>query len=294
MKTASDEFKAILALDAFWKADLFVITLLDGTVLRVTNWPDPLTVSGLTYQPAAISLSNRDNDSAHSGGGGGMEQKQGLEVAQLVLDWGWDDTPIVGTLPGGAALRAGIFSRAQIVRSRIVMRPSLPVSTSAGAVQVFSGRFADMDGDRFGGTFNAESDLSLLNADMPRNLYQASCIWTLYGIGCGLTPVNTAGTVSSGATKTVIPCSLSQASGYFNRGKVAFTSGANAGLRRAVKVYTSGSLAIYPALPYVPASGDGFNATPGCDKTRLGGCTFFNNLARFRGYPFVPAPETAI
>lgn len=38
-----------------------------------------------------------------------------------------------------------------------------------------------------------------------------------------------------------------------------------------------------------------FTAYPGCDKTNgSGGCAKFANTARFKGFPFVPVPETAV
>jgi len=48
-------------------------------------------------------------------------------------------------------------------------------------------------------------------------------------------------------------------------------------------------------LPFAPAAGDVFTAYPGCDKTQAT-CASpkFSNLVNFEGFPYVPAPETAI
>ena len=45
-------------------------------------------------------------------------------------------------------------------------------------------------------------------------------------------------------------------------------------------------------LPNVPAVGDTFSVFPGCDKTKTTCAGKFSNIARFRGFPFVPVPET--
>ena len=50
---------------------------------------------------------------------------------------------------------------------------------------------------------------------------------------------------------------------------------------------------LYP-LQSVPAAGDSFTVYFGCDHTP-GTCqSKFNNLANFRGFPYVPPPQMAI
>ena len=85
-----------------------------------------------------------------------------------------------------------------------------------------------------------------------------------------------------------------QAAGYFDQGIVSFTSGANAGLTRTVKSYdpATGFTFALP-LPVAPSAGDTMTARPGCDKTLAQCRSKFNNANRFRGYPWVPTPETA-
>ena len=49
---------------------------------------------------------------------------------------------------------------------------------------------------------------------------------------------------------------------------------------------------MYP-LPFAPSPGDAFTVYAGCDHTQ-GTCQGrFNNLANFRGFPYVPPPELA-
>jgi len=53
------------------------------------------------------------------------------------------------------------------------------------------------------------------------------------------------------------------------------------------------SLSLMYPLPATPAAGDAFTVAFGCDHTR-GTCQGrFNNLANFRGFPFVPPPQIA-
>jgi hypothetical protein len=49
---------------------------------------------------------------------------------------------------------------------------------------------------------------------------------------------------------------------------------------------------LYPLL-VVPAPGDTFTVTFGCDKT-MATCNLFSNIQNFRGFPYVPPAETAV
>jgi len=49
---------------------------------------------------------------------------------------------------------------------------------------------------------------------------------------------------------------------------------------------------MYP-LPFAPATGDGFNVAFGCDHTQSTCVAKFNNLMKFRAFPYVPPPQLA-
>ncbi len=80
----------------------------------------------------------------------------------------------------------------------------------------------------------------------------------------------------------------------YSHGTLEFQGGQNAGSLFQLKNASGSLLTLAQPLNYVPAKGDQFVIWPGCDHTRgAGGCAKFNNLSRFRGFPFVPPPETA-
>ena len=64
------------------------------------------------------------------------------------------------------------------------------------------------------------------------------------------------------------------------------------GISRTVKSYAGGQFVFILPLPYDPTVGDTFSVYPGCDKTQAVCQSKFNNVARFRGFPFIPVPET--
>jgi uncharacterized phage protein (TIGR02218 family) len=138
------------------------------------------------------------------------------------------------------------------------------------------------------------SDLVILDYDMPHNLYSTTCVHVLYDSGCGVIrgTYSVSGTVGSGSTESVINTSVA-AAGHA-QGSIVFTSGLNANVRATVRSVVPGtSLTLMYPLPDPPSTGDAFTVAFGCDHTR-GTCqSKFNNLANFRGFPFVPPPQIA-
>ena len=142
------------------------------------------------------------------------------------------------------------------------------------------------------------SDLELLDVKIPRNVYQAGCMNTLYDAACGkdrdaLTVRGAAVVGYPAPTKNAFVTNLQTTNAFFDLGAITFTTGANAGVSRTVKSYWYNYLLqVITPFPFAPAAGDLFDIYPGCDKT-LAACTGkFYNAARFRGQPFIPSPET--
>lgn len=164
-------------------------------------------------------------------------------------------------------------------------------------VYLFEGLVSDATADRSKAELTVSAATLLLNIDMPRNVYTAGCIHTVFNGGCGLIKANFANpsAVLSGSTNRVLLCGLTQAQGYFDLGTITFTSGANAGVTRTIKAYDVGAISLSYPLRTAPAVGDSFIAYPGDDKRMTETCAAkFGNLPNYRGFPFIPVPEATI
>jgi hypothetical protein len=94
--------------------------------------------------------------------------------------------------------------------------------------------------------------------------------------------------IAAGSSQNIILCGLSlQASGYFNNGTVAATSGVNNGMSRTVKSYNPGSITLVAPFPNVFTTGDTFNITPGCTKNFSGAIQSFNGSATDGSTPLI-------
>lgn len=223
---------------------------------------------------------------------GTIRSTTGIEVDSLDVTLMSDADVTVQGLPLPQFARMGGFDGARVSVDRHFSASW--TSASCGSLNLFTGRVGPVDITGLGVKLTVNSDLELLNVKMPRNIYMAQCIHTVYGPGCGLAAASftVTGNTTSGSTALSINCNLAQAAGYFDLGTIAYTTGPNAGEKRSIKTHTSG--VIVPSFPfdYAPGAGDLFQAKPGCDK-RYATCNSvkFSNGANFRGYEFIPAPE---
>lgn len=292
MKTASPGLLALLASRQFFVADLFLFTLSGGQQLRYCSGEADITWDNATWSTGGTSgpYFIREGNNAR------CRWKTGVEVDTLVFDVIPGSASIAG-LAFPSAVQKGVFDGAELTLYRAFM-PAYG-NVAEGTVIMFAGRVAEIDIGNSLITFTINSHLELLNQKLPRNLYQAGCINTLFDTACALnaeTFAVSSVTVAGSAAHSII-ATLAANTGYFDLGKILFTSGVNNGISRSVKSYVRGApgvIALMSPLPSAPANGDTFKIYPGCDKQQNTCSGKFGNGLRFRGFPYIPENETAV
>lgn len=261
MKPASPALISLLASDSFLYADLYTFTLRSGAVLRYTNADIDLTYGGNLYR------SGGEVSGYALVEGGRMRSVKGLEVDTTTITMAPGVNDVINGIPLLKAARQGLFDRAGVLKQRLFMARWGDVS--AGAIVIFSGEVSDVEPSRTLVTLTVKSDIYLLNINMPRAVYQAACTHSFGDSGCGVNRASYAEShaAAGGTTALVIAAATGRAVGYFTLGTLQFTSGANAGLSRSVKSNDGTSIQVFSPFPNVPAAGDLFTVTPGCDKT---------------------------
>jgi len=313
MKTAKWEAStgallALLATRRFVWGDLYTITLAGGGVLRYAKGDTDWTVQGNVWVHGGPAVEHPDRKPT-------MHQKVGTDVdtwqfslipRPFDLITGAPFPDMIGNVPMLNAIQAKVLRGAvvEVDRAFLPAWPTFPrpvALTPTGTLNVFTGRVASVDLDRSSAMISLNSHLELLNLNMPRNLYQAGCGHVLFDGGCTLNAAlyATAFTVAAGSTKSelVVEGALPAGSGTYALGRVAFTSGLNAGYTRSIRTMTaSGStlqLKLVAPMPFPVTAGDTLTAWPGCDK-QLTTCQAFGNSANFGGEPYIPSPELAV
>lgn len=283
MKNATKSLKQLLATGKFITADLYTFDLTSGYKLYFTSYDVPLTYNKNTYLPALLTRTM-------------TTQKAGLMVDSMNITCNFDETDLIDHVPIIQAFVAGTFDNAFLTLDRVFMPTDRPLDTSAGAVYMFSGR-VDID---YAGRTTVEliikSISELFNMQLPRNLWMPTCQHTVYDAACCLNKASHTvyGTVASGSTKNMITTNMINPDGYFDYGVLVFTSGKNNNVRMSIKKYAKGVFYLTRSTPYEPAPTDMFYVYAGCDKILKTCRDKYNNANNFRGFPFVPRPETVM
>lgn len=301
MKTLSPALRALIATRQFYVVDLHTFTLANGGgTLRYCSGDIDVILGANTFlcgQSSGI-LFDRDGERAK------VSLKLGLEVSTVEIGITAQSWATINGLSLQQAIIRGVFDGAEYTLQRAYM-PTFG-DTSPGAVTMFGGRVGEIPCDGSSATITINSPTELLDIGIPRNVYQPACSNTLFDTGCGLTRASFAVTGNSVITGFPTTASLiystytGRATNYFSLGVIQFTSGALSGMSRSIKAHSSrpvnnnDELLMISPFPVAPAIGDTFTLYPGCNKLQGTCLSKFNNLARFRGYPFIPENSTAI
>ena len=305
----------LLATGEFFIADLLEITLQRADLIPLpyyTNAQEDLTaihtlgeVLGGVLGAYYSRLLGFSRGSTHIG--------LGLATDTLELSL-W---PFAGSGEGGAtyqgipimqAILNGLLDGARVRLRRQFMPADNYTDCSASPVWLFSGRVSEVRATSNLCELTVSSDLELLDRPMPPNLYQPMCSKTPGSWACaGSIPyLDIHAEAGSTITNIIIDSAsiFDQAHATFwEQGVCSGVYGMNTTTRRSIKkMYWDGSLThLTPgkALPYAPTEDDVFRIQAGCDRTLgVNGCPKIGygigtNEIHFRGFPWIPRPETA-
>jgi len=293
MRQANATLVAFLASrQPFWVADLFTFELSDGTVYTWTSFDQDLFVPPYTYS-AVGPLIDRTKWSI----------KNTVDVPEMEIRIFSNGSDLPGNVNLKLQVHNGLFDYSTITLSRIFM-PTIG-DTSLGAVDIFTGNAAQIEIDAISVVVTVKGANVQLAQYMPRNQFTPSCVHSLYDAGCAPNPggvdggpsraANTSSnTVGASPTRSAIPWGGTPPATFANLalGYITFTSGVNDGQTRTIESATDAVINVAYPLYQVPAEGDTFTVTNGCDKSRGPlGCAFFANLNRWRGFPYIPPAE---
>jgi hypothetical protein len=186
---------------AFWFADLFTVTRLDGVVARWTSWGLPLTVGGNTFTAFGPYLRRTS-----------VSWATGLDNKSMKIMLGADSTMRIGpsgrVVPVIQALAQDLFASATVRVDRLIM--PTPGDTSLGTYNLWLGIVGDVAVKRASAEITVDSQLILLNVQVPRAVYSPGCRHVFGDSSCtfNLATVTNSGIVASGSNRFVIASNL--------------------------------------------------------------------------------------
>lgn len=280
MKPLSPGFAAHVAGQATTLATLWKLTRADGAVMGFTDHDRTLVVAGIAYE-AASGLAASEDVASSGLSVGGLEIDGALSSAAIT------EADIAAGLYDGAAIEVWLVNW-QDVAERLHLR--------TGTL----GEVSDRDG-----AFRADVRSLASRLDEPRGrIYQHRCDADLGDARCGVDlndpDLKGTGTVIAASAGRFLTVSglAAYVAGHFDKGRLAFTSGANRGRAMEVKYHgvegTAVTVELWQAMSRPVTVGDGFTVTAGCDKLFATCRDRFQNEANFRGFPHVPGHDFVV
>lgn len=277
MKSLSPELQAHLDSGTTTLCHCWKLTRHDGASFGFTDHDEDVTFAGLTYEAvAAISAS-------------AIESSTGLSV---------DNLDVAGALSSERLseqdLAAGRFDDAGVEIWRVNW------ASPDQRVLLRKGNLGEVS--RSGKAFRAEIRGLAHKLNQPAGrIYQYTCDALLGDANCGVN-LDTAALKGEGSVTAVIDSRSFDttglgvfASGWFDRGVLHITGGANADLsfevRGHLRTASTVTLELWQPLPLALAPGDSFTVTAGCDKTFPTCRQKFANGLNFRGFPLMPGND---
>lgn len=276
MKSITSNLATHLAGEVTTLATCWKLTRKDAVVMGFTDHDTDLTVDSVVYKAASgFTPSAIESNSSLA--------VDNLEIEGMLDSAAIKETDVMAGLYDFAGVEVFIVNFADISQGKLKLRRGW-----LGEVSTAGGRFvAEMRG------------LSQMLSQNIGELYSASCRAKLGDSRC---KVNMAGFTVTGAITSLtsnqifIDSSRSEASGYFNSGKITFTAGLCNGLSMEIKEYTKlasggGKFTLALPMPFNLALSDSYSAQAGCDKTLSTCVSKYSNAVNFRGEPHVPGMD---
>jgi hypothetical protein len=265
-----------------YEAELYTFKLSSGAVIRWTSADMDISWAGNVWRRGP-GLSRSP-----------ITRQVGTSVSTMDVSFQYDDSVTLNGLRLAIFIAAGGLSYSTFLFERAYApTPNEPI---IGTLPKFAGGVTQIkDAGESEATVVISNWMSLLNVQVPVNMWQPPCLHTVFDAGCGLDREHFAmsGIIQGGSDTLTIFTDIIAENGWFDLGKIVFTSGANEGQTRTVKSQSAGVIALVRSVSIAPAPGDTFVAYPGCDLTSATCGAKFNNLNRRKGYDFIPTNEMA-
>lgn len=277
MRTLPAALAAHLASGATTLCHGWRLTRRDGVVLGFTDHDRDLVLDGLTLA-AASGIAGSESASA-----AGLAVT-GAELSGALSDAALDADDLAAGRYDGATIDLLLVNWQEPAQHVLLRRGTLgEVRCADGAFTAEIRALADALNQTRGRRFATTCDADLGDARCGVHLAAAAHAATA--------------TVSAveGALRVRVAGLSGFADGAFARGRLRFTSGANAGFVTEVKSHLAdgegAALRLWQRPPFAVAAGDALALTAGCDK-RFSTCRDrFANALNFRGFPHMPGND---
>lgn len=266
--------------------ELYVITLMDSTIVRFTSHDQFLEIDGYPFPPIPVQR-------------GLFKFHPDLQVDRVDVTIG-----IVGVKIGNNQ-----YSIPQVIRRDWLREANVKIYTYNWETM----DVPDWDSPRWEGfvsgdltfskgvlTMNIASILDKLQDKFPKCVYTEQCNHSLFDIYCGLSAddYKESSAIGTNSTTKMIYSSIfafsNHAEGWWIKGEIKITDAdaLNYNVSRMITEHGDGWIKVVFPFPESINVGETFDAWPGCDLTGVTCDTKFNNYANSLLFEYIPKPDT--
>jgi uncharacterized phage protein (TIGR02218 family) len=268
------------------QATVWIITRTDGEVYGFTDHDQTLTFRGVSCKPCDSVSGSAVQLSAIVG------QSGSVELRGILASGGVDEVELYSGLFDGAKLEVWLVPWGDNETGEIPRR-------------LMGGTTGDSTQGEISFSQEILSDQQYLQQHALPETYTADCPYEFGNSNDSRCPVDLGPLVVSGSvTGLAVPDAMTnstrriftdstrvEADREFELGQITWTSGDNAGQTSFVKDFSGGAFVLWEPLFYPIEIGDGYDATPGCAKTKSAHLTYNADLVDFGGYPDIPGTD---
>ncbi len=277
MRTLPAGLRAHLDSGATTLCHCWKIATVGGDVMGFTDHDRDLVVDGVTYEAQAGFTASE------------IESSLGFSIDNLDASGALSSERL-----SEARLKRGDFDGATVEVWRVNWQDA------SQRILLRKGHLGEVTHGGVGFTAEVRGLAHLLNQTRGR-VFQFGCDAVLGDARCGVN-LETAALRSAGSVLSVeenrrlfVAGLDTYAEGWFARGTLSWTGGANAGRVGEVKFHrrsgTQVLVELWQEAAHPVAAGDGFLIRAGCDKQLSTCAAKFNNVVNYRGFPHIPGDD---
>ena len=282
MKILDPELMAALESSATAIAWCWQIERVDGLILGFTSFDLSLPIEGISYEPFTGFTPTADSNSE------GLQSNNSQDLAGLFASEQIREGDLLAGLYDGARVTCFLVDVTNLPSSLSLTPPQ-----HLTIYQRYVKRTVQSD---LGFNLELRDDDWLLSTKLGKQTSKF-CGYDLGDSKCGvdLTPYTFNMSVTAITSRYQFVTDGQFNISQFNRGKITFNTGANAGVSRDVATFEVNNLiTLWQPLPYSIALGDQLTIVQGCAKTLYDCVVRYNNAVNSDSEPHIPTTDQAI
>lgn len=262
-----------------YRCQLWTIRRRDGVVFRYTSHDQPVHRGPFVYSPCRSLDPTASENSSTLGSVGN------IELTGIIDDDGISEADLYGGLFDDAYVTVDLYSWGD--------QAEAPRRLAAG----WTGQVSQGDT-----SFQMEvlGPAARLDQQALVQMVTPGCRWIFGDSRCGVDveAMRLSGTVVAARTRghLFVDVPAPPPGRQWANGRIRFTSGRNAGQIVETKSvdFGAGEVVTWVSPGFLAEPGDAIELLPGCDLSRDGGCTLYQNVINFGGFPDVPGSDALL